>query len=193
MPDHIDHIATLADAEHKYFDDEAPAEAAGLGALVFWLVGLLALVVLPIATRDGRRDLGWFQEPATWPAVVLVVALVGGIWLPRRLWSLRGQPGFIARALTAFDGMGRVLAYCGSFLLFLLSVAWVGFTLSTLIYMQVLYRMSGLRGGRWPWIALAVSLVILLAFRGGLGIWFPLPRVIDYLPDWVGNRFGEYL
>lgn len=193
MSDPIDHIPTLADTETDQFEDDVTPEALNLAASLFWAFALFVLALVPLAVEHGRRDLGWFQEPWSWPALVLSVALAGGAVLPLRLWGLRRAAGFAGRLLAAFDGMGRALVYSAMFLAYLGGVAVLGFTLASLIFMQALYWVSGLRRGKWPWVALGVTLAIVLAFRVGLDIWFPYPPVLQLFPDWVAAIFGGYL
>ena len=76
---------------------------------------------------------------------------------------------------------------------FIGGVGLIGFTLASILFMQILYYMSGLRGAKWSLIGLAVTVAIVLAFRVGLGIWFPLPPIMLLFPDWIGNALGEYL
>ena len=189
----VEHIPTIADAEQEIFEEEIIPEAEGIAAGILWIVALVALLGLPLATQPGRRPLGWFQEPGTWPFIALLVALLGGAALLLRLFRLSRQDGFRQRAMSAFQGMGSALTYGFSFLIFLVGVSFLGFTISSLLFMQALYYISGLRGGKWPWIALAVATTVVLAFRIGLGIWFPLPPMAEFLPDWVGNKLGAYL
>lgn len=194
MSTHLDHVPTIADAEHDFYEgDEPTAEAIGVSSLLFWLFALAALAVLPMATHAGRRSLGWFMEPFSWPLIVLLVALIGGAILPLRLIRLRRNAEFGARVKEAFAGMDRALLYSGMFLVYLIGVTWLGFTLSSVIFMQALYWVSGLRGGFWPWIALAVTAAIVLAFRVGLDIWFPIPPLLELLPDQITKTFGAYL
>jgi len=193
MTEHVEHVQTIADAEHEYFEDEAAPEAMSLAATIFWGLALLLLALLPWAVVKGKRDLGWFQEPWSWPFIVLVVGLIGGLNQPFRLYALRKGSAFRASALSAFDGMRRSFVYAASFLAFLVMITFFGFTLSALVYMQLLYWLSGLRGGKWPLIGLAVTIAIVLAFRVGLGIWFPPPPILEIFPDWVGTKFGAYL
>lgn len=193
MSDHIDHVPSPADAETGSFDDEVTPEALNFAASLFWAFSILALAVLPLAVEKGRRDLGWFQEPWSWPFIVLSAGLVGGAVQPWRLWALRKGRDFATNLRGSFDGMGRSLVYSLTFLVYLGGVALLGFTVASVIYMQVLYWISGLRGGKWPLIALLVALGIVAAFRVGLGIWFPYPPLLQILPDWVGNTLGDYL
>ena len=189
----VDHVPTIADPEVSSFEDEVPPEATAVAGSLLWIFALLALAVLPIATLPGRRPLGWVQEPWSWPFFALTVSLVSGslfVWRCQRLLSEGTLAGTVR---TAFSGMDRAVGYAAGFLIFLGGVAFLGFTLASLIFLQALFLASGLRGGKWPWIALAVWLAIVLAFRIGLGIWFPLPPVMTFLPDWIGNRFGAWL
>ncbi|MBY5868682.1 tripartite tricarboxylate transporter TctB family protein [Rhizobium leguminosarum] len=193
MTAHVDHVPTAADAETPQFEDDVTPEAASVAGTLLWLFAGLALMLLPFATVAGKRPLGWIQEPWSWPFIVLVVALVGGGGLALDYLRLRRNPGFSAKAKEAFAGMGRSLAYAATFLAFIGGVGLIGFTLASILFMQVLYYMSGLRSAKWSLIGLAVTVAIVLAFRVGLGIWFPLPPIMLLFPDWVGNALGEYL
>ena len=193
MPDHIDHIPTIADADAEAFEDEIIPEAGLLATVFFWAFALLALAVLPWATVPGKRDLGWVQEPWSWPFIALMAGLIGGFGPLRAYVNQRRNPGFWQKARLAFEGMGRAMIYSGGFLLYIGGVSVLGFTIASAIFMQALLYVSGLRGPRWVLIGLAVVIVIVLAFRVGLGIWFPLPPLMQLFPDWVGNSLGEYL
>lgn len=194
MSQHVNHVPTIADAEHEYFEDDEPTvEAVGTSALLFWLFAIAAILALPVAVSAGRRDLGWFMEPFAWPLIALLFAVIGGAVLPARLLRLRRVPGFASRVRETFAGMDRALIYSGMFLVYLAGVTWLGFTIASLIFMQALYWVSGLRGGIWPWVALAVTAAIVLAFRVGLDIWFPVPPLLEMLPDGISTTLGAYL
>jgi hypothetical protein len=193
MAEPVNHIPTAVDADTQQFEDDVTPEAGAFAGSIFWLFALLALVLLPLATVPGKRQLGWIQEPWSWPFIVLVFALIGGGGLVIRFFALRGQPGFSGKTREAFSGMGRSLRYAVAFLVYIGAVTLIGFTLASIIFMQALYFMSGLRSMKWSLIGLGVTAAIVLAFRIGLGIWFPLPPLMALFPDWVGNTLGEYL
>ncbi|NKM21109.1 hypothetical protein GFM01_25640 [Rhizobium laguerreae] len=193
MTARIDHIPTAADAETPQPEDDVTPEAASTAGTLFWIFAAFALILLPFATVAGKRPLGWIQEPWSWPFIVLVFALVGGGGLAFDYLRLRRNPGFSVKANEAFAGMGRSFAYAAAVLAFIGGVWLIGFTLASILFMQALYYMSGLRGAKWSLIGLVVTVAILLAFRVGLGIWFPLPPIMLLFPDWVGNALGEYL
>lgn len=193
MSDHIDHIATIADADSEAFEEDVIPEASQLAMAHFWIFALVALAVLPWATVPGKRDLGWVQEPWSWPFITLSFGLIGGFGPLRAYLRDRRKPGFSAKASLAFEGMGRAMIYALGFMAYIAGVSFLGFTIASVIFMQALLYISGLRGRRWVVTGLAVVGVIVLAFRVGLGIWFPLPPVMQLFPDWVGNSLGEYL
>ncbi|RID91656.1 hypothetical protein D2N39_10365 [Gemmobacter lutimaris] len=193
MPDHIDHVATIADADAEAFEDEIIPEASLLASSLLWGIALVALILLPLATSAGKRDLGWVQEPWSWPLITLTAGLIGGFGPLRTFLADRRKPGFWQRANLAFEGMGRAMIYACGFLLFIGGVSVLGFTIASAIFMQALLYVFGLRGWRWVGIGLGVVTAIVLAFRVGLGIWFPLPPLMQLFPDWVGNALGEYL
>lgn len=174
-------------------ENEVSAEASGAATLLTWLFALAALLLVPLGTREGRRDIGWFQEPSSWPLIVLFVALIGGAAPVLRLAGLRDRPGFVARASVAFDGTTSSLIYGLTFLVFMAAICGLGFSFATILYLQLLFAMSGLRSVRWAGIALLVALTIIACFRVGLGIWFPQPGLADYFPGSFFAQFGEYL
>lgn len=183
--------------DNDFVDDESEEhvepEAEGLALSLFLCFALLMLFIAPFATRAAPQDKGWFQEPIVWPLVVLGIAVVAGLSPMRRFWSLRHRHGFVSRAMTAFDGMKRALLQAVLFCVYLVGIAATGFSVASLLYLQLLFWLSGLRGGKWPLIALGIGVAIIAVFRVGLGIWFPLPSIMYLLPKEFGNVAGEYL
>ena len=58
---------------------------------------------------------------------------------------------------------------------------------------QVTIWRSGLRGRVWVSAGIAVTLAIVVIFRLGIGLWFPLAPLFKLLPAWVGNSLGGVL
>lgn len=174
-------------------EDHVEPEAEGLALSLFVSFAALMIVVTPFATRPAPQDKGWFQEPMVWPLLVLVLAVGAGIKPLRQFLALRSADGFGRRVLTAFNGSSRTNLQAALFCVYLWAISYLGFSVASLLYLQILFWLSGLRGGKWPFIAFAVGIAIITVFRVGLGIWFPLPPVMSIFPDWVGNTFGGYL
>jgi hypothetical protein len=93
----------------------------------------------------------------------------------------------------AFGGMSGALEYSLWFCMYLVAVAWLGFAVATLLFLQFVVWRSGLRGARWVVTALLVTVAIVVVFRLGIGLWFPLPPLFKLLPAWVGNTLGGVL
>lgn len=185
--------ATDNDFAEDEFEEIVEPEAEGFALCLCLCFAALMLIAAPFATRNAPQDKGWFQEPIVWPLVVLLMALAAGVSPMRRFLALRERDGFRQRLSTAFDGMQSALVQAALFCVYLAGISFLGFSIASLVYLQILFWLSGLRGGKWPYIALAIGLAIIAAFRVGLGIWFPFPAIMSVFPDWLGNLFGEYL
>jgi hypothetical protein len=179
------------------FDAEVPPPAEGLAALMLTLVALVLLLLAPVATRLPPAGKGWYLAPVTWPALCLGMAAVAGIVLGRRLWTgwrtATDPAAFRRQAVWAFGGIGQALEYSLWFCLYLLGVSYLGFAIATIAFLQFVVWRAGLRGRRWAFTALTVAIAIILIFRLGIGLWFPLPPMVQMLPAWVGNTFGAVL
>ncbi|MDQ6437493.1 tripartite tricarboxylate transporter TctB family protein [Mesorhizobium sp. LHD-90] len=181
------------------FDDEEaiPAEAEGVAATVILAVVLVLLALAPLATRAQPVGKGWYLAPINWPVFSLGMAALAGaaiVWPFVKAW--RGAPdpaAFRANALWAFGGMGFAIEHSIYFCVYLLAVAWVGFTIATVVFMQFIVWRSGLRGRRWVFVSFVVAIAIVLIFRLGIGLWFPLSPLLKLFPSWIGNSLGGVL
>ncbi|WP_048646779.1 hypothetical protein [Nitratireductor soli] len=181
---------TVHDAE-----DDIPAEAEGLAGTLLLAVTLVLIVLAPFATRSQPADKAWFLAPINWPLLALgMAALAGGIMAWRFVADWRaGGAAFRSRALWALGGFRGALEYSLYFCLYLLGVAWLGFAIATLVFLQFIVWRSGLRGARWVVTALLVTVAIVVVFRLGIGLWFPLSPLLKLFPGWVGNMLGGVL
>jgi hypothetical protein len=84
-------------------------------------------------------------------------------------------PRVARRAVFAGDWR-RVLALCGSTLLYAAALPAVGFTLSTAGFLAVSFRLLGERSARaLVVVPLAIALVAIVLLRGALGAYLPEP------------------
>lgn len=180
-------------------DDEeiVPVEAEGMAATVL-LVATLALIALaPFATRAQPAGKAWYLAPINWPLFSLGIAALAGAGLAWRfVTAWRAAPdrfAFRANALWAFGRTSFAFEQSFYFCLYLLAVAWIGFTIATVLFLQFIVWRSGLRGMRWVLSTLAVAVAIVLVFRFGIGLWFPLSPLLKLFPAWVGNSLGGVL
>ena len=100
---------------------------------------------------------------------------------------------FRRQALWAFGGTGQALEYSFWFCLYLLAVSYLGFAIATLVFLQSIVWRAGLRGTKWVLTAFLITVGIVVVFRLGIGLWFPLAPIFRLLPNWVGNTFGSVL
>lgn len=185
------------DAAEDSHDEVVPREAEGLSTTILCTLALVLIALAPIATRPQPPGRAWFLAPANWPLINLGIVLIAGgalVWQFFILWrGAADRKDFWDRAFWSFGGMGRALEYSLWFCLYLWSVGQIGFAISTLIFLQFTVWRSGLRGWKWMLTALLVALAIILVFRVGIGLWFPLAPLFRLMPAWVGNTFGGVL
>ena len=191
MSEHIDHIPTPADAETDSFEDEVAPEALNLSATLLWAFALFAVAVLPWAVEKGRRDLGWVQEPWSWPFIALSVGLIGGAVLPLRFWVCE------RRRVLPLPLAGRLKAWAAR-----LSTRGPFCLPRRRCSAGLHHRLTDLHAGALLDLGPArrqmaahrpsVAVAIVLAFRVGLGIWFPFPPLMQLFPGWVAG-VGGYL
>lgn len=178
-------------------DEVVPVEAEGLSASVLFAVTLAFLALAPFATRAQPPGKAWYLAPINWPLFSLGIAAVAGavlVWRFVVAWRVAADKRvFRATAVSAFGRMGFAVEQSAYFCLYVLAVAWLGFAISTVVFLQFVVWRSGLRGTRWVLITLAVSVAIVLIFRLGVGLWFPLSPLMKLFPAWVGNTLGGVL
>ncbi|MBO6901202.1 MAG: hypothetical protein JJ864_07630 [Rhizobiaceae bacterium] len=184
------------EAHHPEPEDRVPAEAEGMAGMVLFAAALMLIALAPFATRPPPAGRAWFLAPVNWPLLSLGLASIAGAILAWRFvtaWRADGGETFRRNALWAFGGFGGTLEYSLYFCIYLIGVAWLGFTLATLIFMQVTIWRSGLRGRMWVGAGIAVTLAIVVVFRLGIGLWFPLAPLFKLFPAWVGNSLSGVL
>lgn len=183
--------------EDPHHGETATREAQGFVALLFGLLALLLLLLTPVVTKPAPTPKGWWMEPATWPVFTLLVVLAAAAWQAVE-WArgARGKDGrvYLAASLGAFGEMRTALEYSAYFCLYLFAVGYLGFALASLIFLQFVTWRAGLRG--WPWRlkTLAFVVLIVLAFRVGIELWFPMaPLYEELFPDWFVQSIAIYL
>ena len=178
-------------------EEIVPPEAEGLASTIFLIVTLVLLILAPFATEPQPEGRGWYLAPVGWPLVSLGMAAFAGLVLAwaflRDLARSADKGKFLAQAMWAFGGTPQAIEYALYFCMYLVGVAYLGFGIATLIFLVFVTWRAGLRGRRWVLTACCVAVGLVLVFRVGIGLWFPLAPIFRYLPDWVGNTLGSVL
>jgi hypothetical protein len=183
------------DPEHVEF---VHPEAQGFVALLFGAMAVLFLALAPIATRAAPMQKGWWVEPITWPIFTLTITLVAAAWqVAGWVKAARTAPDkgeFAARSLWALGALGPALEYSAYFCVYLVAVEWLGFALSSFVFLQFVVWRAGLRSWAWKLKAAAFVVIVVLAFRVGIDLWFPLAPLYErFFPDWFVQSIAIYL
>lgn len=178
-------------------EDQPSLPAEGLATTLMAVVALAFIFVTPFATHPRPPGRAWFLAPAAWPLVCLGLTVAAGAVFAFRFWrnwrSASDHAAFRSEALSSFGGMKLALEHALWFCLYLAAVSYFGFALATFAYLQFVVWRAGLRGWRWAAIALLITVALVLIFRIGIGIWFPLAPVFDLLPDGIAKTLGGVL
>ncbi|WP_126974743.1 tripartite tricarboxylate transporter TctB family protein [Frigidibacter oleivorans] len=178
-------------------EETVPPEAEGLASTIFLIVAIALLLLAPMATQSQPEGRGWYLAPVAWPLVSLGMAAIAGLVLAwgflRDLGRSQDRTAFLSQAGWAFGGSAQAIEYALYFCVYLAAVSWLGFGIATLIFLVFVTWRAGLRGRKWVLTACCVTAGIVLVFRVGIGLWFPLAPVFELLPDWLGNTLGTFL
>lgn len=173
-------------------------EAQGLVAVVFAILATALLLILPFATYAAPMHKGWWVEPATWPIFTLSITILAALFQAAS-WLRTGQSAgfsgdFWRRSFWAFGALKPALSYSVVFLIYLFAVNWLGFAVSSFVFLQVVVWMAGLRGMSWRIKAALFVVSVVVVFRIGMDLWFPMAPIYEsFFPDWFVRSIAIYL
>lgn len=155
------------------------------GGLLFTAIAVALCGGLYLATphliTNYRADVPFFEGPAFFPRLALVVAVLAGLWHLGESWlgRVREQGAEeieigVSRAGVAFAGMALLAAY-------ILAAPIVGYAASTALFMLIASRVAGLGWRLSAGLAAATTAVLYAIFVIGLKVWFPVPLVVRWL------------
>jgi hypothetical protein len=153
--------------------------------LVFAVVSSGLFLLLPWQTRTGPDGSGWWTQPWLMPAITLGILALANLESLRRAFLAARTPTQIEKedARKEIKGWFRPLEYFAYFLAYLFSLKYLGYFLSTALFIQFLLWRSGLRATRWRVAGLGAALFMTAIFRWGLGVWVPTAELYDLFPD----------
>jgi hypothetical protein len=172
---------------------EVPVEAQGFSAAVIAALAVFLMLLAPVATRAAKIDKGWWVEPKTWPLLCLTITLIAAGYQALHWFGRRGAPDFARKSIWAFGDLLPAVEYSVYFFAYLLAVSFLGFAISSLVFMQFVIWRAGLRSKYWRITAAVFVVALILAFRVGIGLWFPMAPFFDVFPDWFINNIAIYL
>jgi Tripartite tricarboxylate transporter TctB family len=156
---------------------------------IFAVVSIVLLALLPVQTRSGPQNAGWWTQPWLMPGIALSVLVVANlISLLRDVQSLRRSPALPVEKTSAvfhIQGWFKPLEFFVYFMGYLGLLGYLGYFLSTALFLQfILYRV-GLRTTAWRLRGLCAAILMTAIFRWGLGVWVPTAELYDFFPDTI--------
>ena len=159
---------------------------------VFTVVTAGLFFLLPMQTRSGPDSAGWWTQPWLMPTILLSILLIANvISLLKDIVGIRKLPATVEETHDAkFEIIGwfRPLEFFVYFLGYLWSLSYLGYFLSTAVFIQFLLYRVKLRSTHWRVMGLLSALALTAIFRWGLGIWVPTAELYDLFPD-VARKF----
>ncbi len=159
---------------------------------VFTVATALLFFLLPVQTRSGPETAGWWTQPWLMPTILLSILLIANVVsLLKDIVGIRKRPATVEETDDAkFEIIGwfRPLEFFVYFLGYLWSLAYLGYFLSTAVFIQFLLYRVKLRSTHWRVMGLLSALALTAIFRWGLGIWVPTAELYDLFPD-VTRKF----
>ena len=155
-----------------------------LFAAASFALALFLLLQLPEQTRwFSRVDL--LLQPRFWPSVVLAAfALFSGLHLLQS-WRSRKEPDHLDASPVPVGEVVRwlrPLEYAMYFVAYAASIPWLGYLLSTLIFMPLLGLRTGIRSPAGLFLLAGIGVGIVLTFKTGLEVRMPPGALYDLLP-----------
>lgn len=168
--------------EHK---TEASRVETLMLALVFAIVSCGLFLLLPWQTRSGPQGSGWWTQPWLMPGITLGVLALANLESLRRAYLFARKPTDREKSEARSEILKwfRPLEYFLYFLAYLFSLKYLGYFLSTALFIQFLLWRSGLASARWRLAGLGAALFMTAIFRWGLGVWVPTAELYDLFPD----------
>ena len=190
-PDNGDSGAGIgAEPAAKLFDvRRRPGDLFFAGVL--FLLALFLLSRLPFETRwFNRVDLP--LQPRFWPAVVLgAFALFSGLHLLQSwlAWSRTVPRPSVALLLPAGELLRwlRPLEFALYFVAYAASIPWLGYLLSTAVFMPLLGLRTGIRSPSGLGLLAGMGIGVVLVFKTGLEVRMPPGALYDLFPPQVRN------
>ena len=160
-----------------------------LFAAASFALALFLLIALPEQTRwFDRVDL--LLQPRFWPALILgAFALCSGLHLMQSALARRAPNSLDTSPVPACELLRwlRPLEFALYFVLYAASIPWLGYLLSTLLFMPLLGLRTGIRSLSGLGLLAGIGAGIVLVFKTGLEVRMPPGAVYELFPPAARN------
>ncbi|MBV7328963.1 tripartite tricarboxylate transporter TctB family protein [Chloroflexi bacterium TSY] len=168
--------------------NEAPSARPGIGIIygVLLFCGVGFLLLLPVATKAGPKNQGWWTQPAFMPGLsLLVVTISAGYLVIHHIRSKRrtlNRPHQSSRLSAELLQWLKPLEFFVYYIGYIWLLGQIGYFLSSLIFIVMLCIRVGLRSTKWMLTALLFAIALIALFRWGLGVWVPPAELYQLFP-----------
>ena len=160
-----------------------------LFAAASFVLAVFLLMQLPEQTRwFNRVDL--LLQPRFWPAVVLTAFILFAGLHVAQSWLARKTPCHLDTSPVPANELLRwlrPLEYALYFVAYAASIPWLGYLLSTVLFMPLLGLRTGIRSLSGLGLLAGIGVGIVLAFKTGLEVRMPPGAIYDLFPPAVRN------
>jgi hypothetical protein len=174
-----------------------PREAQEFSAVMIAALCLILILLAPWATLPAPLHKGWWVEPKTWPLLCLMIASLPALHMALKWW-LRRQTSdsprqYMQQSTWAFGDLSTSFEFSAYFCIYLFAVGYLGFAISSFLFMQFMIWRVGLRTWAWRLAAALFVVGLVLVFRVGIQLWFPMAPVLERMPDWFVQNIAIYM
>ncbi|MDG1472464.1 MAG: tripartite tricarboxylate transporter TctB family protein [Ascidiaceihabitans sp.] len=161
------------------------------GDIVFaWM--FFALAVFLFTQLGTQSPWKWggkvFSQPAFWPtSSVILMVFFGGL----HLLSSALSPRLVGRWEEVWQWV-KSLEYAGWFMAYVFVVPQLGYLLSTIVFGLLLAARAGYRSVRMYLSIVALSITIVVVFKGFLQVRIPGGAIYEYLPTTLRSFMLTY-
>ena len=158
-------------------------------AAAFYAFALFLLSQLHEQTRWFNR-VDVLLQPRFWPTVVLgALTFFSGLYLMQS-WLARKDPDHLDKSPVPVGELLhwlRPLEFALYFVLYAASIPWLGYLLSTVLFMPLLGLRTGIRSLSGLGLLAGIGAGIVLVFKTGLEVRMPPGAIYDLFPPAVRN------
>ncbi len=163
-----------------------PQPALGIFYTINFVFSASFLLLIPMATKVGPSNQGWWTQPALMPSLALGLMVLSSAYLLlnyslklRANTELRVDSQTVKQELTEWLKPVEFFVY---YCLYIWLLGLIGYFLSSLGFIVILSLRVGLRSAKWMLIAFLTALALVALFRWGLKVWVPVSDLYDLFP-----------
>lgn len=171
-------------------------DSRSLFYLATFIISIGFILMIPVEAKPIATNKGWFLQPYISPLLGLsVIAVFSAIVVGRKFLFINAF-----RPLRAIEYVSNLVADNSVaiitsllFCIYIYSVNKIGFFLSTYLFVCTLLFLSRLLNRFWLIVALLTTILVILIFRVGIGLWLDDVWLYEFLPSQLADFANRYL